>query len=72
METSAVILLVVSCAISFGLGRTIVYFRNKKRAEKAAKLAEEMERNRPEEPESKNKGKRKRQLQRMGKNASGR
>jgi Flp pilus assembly protein TadB len=63
METSSMILLVVSCAISFGLGRTFVFFRDKKKrkAEDARKAL--AERQRADEPESKNKAKRKRQLQ---------
>ncbi len=65
METPGIILLVISAAISFGLGRLFVYFRDKKRqaakdaAEKRAALAL---RDQPPEPESRNKAKRKRQL----------
>lgn len=65
METPGIILLVISAAISFGLGRLFVYFRDKKRnavkdaAEKRAALALK---DQPPEPESRNKAKRKRQL----------
>ena len=66
METSSIVFLAVSCAVSFGLGRVFVHFRDKKR-----KIAQEQARQRavqalldqPPEPESRNKGKRKRQLQ---------
>lgn len=69
MENSALIFLIISCAISFGIGRTIVYFR-KKRREKIARQRElEALRNRPVEPESKNKSKRKRQLQQLAKDS---
>ena len=56
--------LVVSSAVSFGLGRTFMHFRKKKRmnekAQSQARSALAL-RNRPAEPESKNKSKRKRQ-----------
>jgi len=64
METSSIILLVVSASISFALGRTIMHFGSKKK-----KNAEAQERatqalcDAPPEAESKNKSKRKRQLQ---------
>lgn len=61
METSSIILLAVSCAISFGLGRTFVYFRDKKRKKQADERAAQALRDRPVEAESKNKGKRRRQ-----------
>jgi len=64
METSSIVLLAVSCAISFGLGRTFVHFRDKKRKKeqdvvnaRAAQALREL----PPEPESRNKSKRKRQ-----------
>jgi len=69
METPALIFLVVSCAISFGLGRLFVHFRDKKRRETAEKRAAAELRNRPPEPESLNKAKRKRQLQQAAKNS---
>lgn len=61
METSSIILLAVSCAISFGLGRTFVHFRDKKRKKQAEEHAAQALRDRPVEVESKNKGKRRRQ-----------
>ena len=64
METSHIILLVVSASISFALGRTIVHFRKKKKnAENAQieKRAAQARHDAPPEPESKNKSKRKRQ-----------
>jgi hypothetical protein len=66
MENLNIILLVVSCAVSFGLGRIYVHFRDKKRG----KLRDELDarqaqvlREQPPGPESKNKSKRKRQQQ---------
>ena len=70
METSSIILLVISGAISFGLGRTFVHFRDKKRKKQAQERAAQALRDRPAEPESKNKSKRKRQLQQLGKDGS--
>jgi len=61
METSSIILLVVSSAVSFGLGRTFVHFRDKKRKKQAKEHAAQALRDRPVEVESKNKGKRRRQ-----------
>ena len=75
METTSIILLVVSASISFGLGRFVVHLRGKKRQlekEQADKRAAQTRRNLPREPESKNKAKRKRQLrgvQREGRRA---
>jgi len=66
MENANIIFLVVSCAVSFGLGRIYVHFRDKKRK----KLSEELQalhtqrlREQPAGPESKNKSKRRRQQQ---------
>lgn len=70
METPLVIILVVSCAISFALGRTFVYFRDKKKkqAEETLKaLAQRRREDAGNEAESKNKAKRKRQLQQAAK-----
>ena len=67
MDTPSIILLVVSGAISFAVGRFIVHLRNTKRQRKAAELQAQAYRNRPVEPESKNKSKRKRQLQELEK-----
>ncbi|MBC7608456.1 MAG: hypothetical protein H7228_02590 [Polaromonas sp.] len=64
METSSILLLVVSASISFALGRTIMHFRDKKRKaekERLQKLQERALRDAPPGPESKNKSKRKRQ-----------
>jgi Na+-translocating ferredoxin:NAD+ oxidoreductase RnfG subunit len=72
METSAVILLVVSASISFALGRTIMHFRNKKKNADAQKRAAEALRDTPPEAESKNKSKRKRQLQQIEKSGKDR
>jgi uncharacterized membrane protein len=69
METSSLILLAVSCAVSFGLGRTLVHFRDKKRKKQAQERATQALRERVAEPESKNKSKRKRQLQQLEKEA---
>ncbi|SFB69401.1 hypothetical protein SAMN05216344_101282 [Polaromonas sp. OV174] len=71
METSSIILLVVSSAISFGLGRIFVHFRDKKRARKAQERAAQALRERPVEAESRNKSKRKRQLQQLEKDGVG-
>lgn len=69
METTNIILLLVTCAISFGLGRTIMHLRNKKRRKQAEEQKAQALRNRPDEPASKNRSKRKRQLQQMDKGA---
>ena len=70
MENSSIIFLVVSASFSFGIGRTILYFRNKKKRLQK----EQMDRRQalalqdaPPEPESKNKSKRKRQIQMISK-----
>ena len=63
METSSIILLVVSASISFALGRTILHFRNKKKQakkEQALELQAQALRDAPPGPEPKNKSKRKR------------
>ncbi|MDO9402747.1 MAG: hypothetical protein Q7T87_01810 [Polaromonas sp.] len=73
METPALIFLVVSCIISFSLGRLFVYFRDKKRKQKADELKALQAarlRDRPPEPESLNKAKRKRQLQEQARRQS--
>lgn len=72
METSSIILLVVSASISFGLGRTIVHFRNKKRKVRKDQLEKrqlQALREQSPEPESRNKSKRRRQLQQIDKSA---
>ncbi len=72
METSSIILLVVSASISFALGRTIMHFRNKKKKAAAQKLTAKALRDAPPEVESKNKSKRKRQLQQIEKSGKDR
>lgn len=69
METSSIILLIVSAAISFGVGRTIRQFRKKKRDNEAKARQLRALHDRPAEAESKNKSKRKRQLQQQTKNS---
>ncbi|MGB4117332.1 MAG: hypothetical protein WBK51_12385 [Polaromonas sp.] len=74
METSHIILLVVSASISFAVGRVIMHMRKiKKNAanELAAKRAAQALRDAPPGPESMNKGKRRRQalqIEKSGKN----
>jgi biopolymer transport protein ExbB/TolQ len=67
METSSIILLLVSASISFAAGRVIVHFRNEKRKRKALERQAQALRDRPAEPEAKNKAKRKRQLEEIKK-----
>ncbi|MBK5204166.1 MAG: hypothetical protein JJD98_01770 [Polaromonas sp.] len=67
METSSIILLVASGAVSFSFGRIFVHFRNKKRKTRAQAREAHALRDRPIEAESKNKSKRKRQLQQLDK-----
>ncbi|NDP61231.1 MAG: hypothetical protein GZ092_01090 [Polaromonas sp.] len=71
METSSIVLLAVSTAVSFGLGRTFMHFRRKKQKEEAQEREARALRDRPVEPESKNKSKRKRQLQQIEKGLPG-
>jgi hypothetical protein len=72
METSNILLLVISCAVSFGVGRTIMHFRRKRRAKQAQERQAQVLRNRPPEVESSNKSKRKRQLQQLAKDGKSR
>ena len=70
METSSIIFLVVSASISFGLGRGIVYLRNKKRQSETEKVQQRRAQALREAPlaaEVKNKSKRKRQLVQINK-----
>jgi len=69
VETSSILLLLVSSVVSFGLGRTFVHFRDKKRKKEAQARQALALRDRPVEAESRNKSKRKRQL---GKENAGR
>ena len=71
METESVILLSISAAASFGLGRLFMHFRDKKRKKQAQERAAQVLRDQPPEIESKNKGKRKRQLQQLEKQNKG-
>jgi hypothetical protein len=68
-DPASIFLLVLSSAISFALGRFIVTSRAKKRQREVIRLQELALRNRPPEVESKNKSKRKRQLQQLEKDA---
>ncbi len=70
MESSSIILLLVSASISFALGRIIVHFRNIKRKRRSLEQQAQALRDRPVEAEAKNKAKRKRQLKDLGKTAS--
>ena len=66
IDNAGLVLLLVSCAISFGVGKIFVHFRNKKRqaaTDKAALAAERLRRAQAPEPPSRNKSKRKRQQQ---------
>lgn len=67
METSSTILLVLSCAVCFGLVRLFVYLRDKKREKQAREQAAQAPRDRPPETESRNRSKRRRQLQQLEK-----
>lgn len=67
METSSIILLVASGAVSFSFGRIFVHFRNIKRKKQAQERESQALRDRPVETDSKNKSKRKRQLQQLEK-----
>ena len=69
METSHIILLVVSASISFAIGRTIMHFRKKKKHTEAQIRAAKALRDAPPEAESKNKSKRRRQMQQLQKSA---
>ena len=71
LETSSIVLLAASTAVSFGLGRTFMHFRKKKQKKDAQEREAKALREQPAEPESKNKSKRKRQLQRMEKGQVG-
>lgn len=63
IEPGAILVLVLSCVISFTLGRYIVSTRNKRRQKAEMERRETALRNRPPEPPSLNKAKRKRQQQ---------
>lgn len=63
IEPGAILVLVLSCVISFTLGRYIVSTRNKRRQKAEMERRETALRNRTPEPPSLNKSKRKRQQQ---------
>ena len=67
LEPSSIVLLAVSATVSFGLGRTFVHFRDKKRKAQALERKAQALRDRPVEPDSKNRGKRRRQLEEIKK-----
>ena len=72
LDNVSLVFLLLSCAVSFGLGRLFVRFRDKKRKavkDQADAQAARARRERPPEPPSNNKAKRKRQLQQKGKDA---
>ncbi|MES2980535.1 MAG: hypothetical protein V4731_19115 [Pseudomonadota bacterium] len=66
LDLVGTLLLVVTSAISFFLGRTFVNWRKKKREREAEALRQHLERNKPPEMPSLNKSKRKRQAQQAG------
>jgi mannitol-specific phosphotransferase system IIBC component len=72
METSHIILLVVSATISFAVGRTIMRMRKIKKNTEAQKRAAKALHDAPPEVESKNKAKRKRQMQQIEKSEKNR
>ena len=63
MDTSSIVFLFISCAVSFGLGRIFGHFRDKKRNRLKLEREAQVLRNRPADKESQNKAKRRRQLQ---------
>ena len=67
METSSIVFLVISCLVSFALGRIFVHFRDKKRDRLMREREAEALRNRPDEKESRNRSKRSRQLKQLRK-----
>ena len=66
-DPGSIFLLVLTSVISFALGRFIVTSRAKKRQREAIARQDRALRDRPPEPESKNKFRRKRQLQQLDK-----
>ena len=68
-DPASILLLVLSSVISFALGRFIVTSHAKKRQREEIRLQELALRDRPPEAESRNKSKRKRQLQRLDKDS---
>lgn len=72
METSNILLLVITTSVSFGVGRTVMHFRRKRREKQAQERQAQALRDRPPEVESSNKSKRKRQLQQLAKEGKSR
>ena len=68
-DPASIFLLVLTSVISFALGRFIVTSRAKKRQREEIKRKEKALRDRPPEVESRNKSKRKRQLQQLDKDS---
>lgn len=64
-ETSSIVLLTVSAAVSFGLGRAFVHLRDKKRKQQALERETKILRDRPDETEARNRSKRRRQLEEL-------
>lgn len=65
-DSVVLVVLVVSCTASFGLGRLILHICNKKRQatqDQSVLIADRIRRTQSPEPPSKNKSKRRRQLQ---------
>lgn len=69
MDISSIVLLVISSAISFGLGRWWKKSRDKRRERLTLEKQAQVALNRLAEEPSKNKAKRKRQLQELGKDS---
>lgn len=67
MDISSIVLLVISSAISFGLGRWWKKSRDKRREQLTVEKQAQVALNRLAEEPSKNKAKRKRQLQELDK-----
>ena len=70
LDNISLVFLLLSCAVSFGVGRLFVHFRGKKRKAAEYEADARVERARRElspEPPSKNKAKRKRQRSQQGK-----
>jgi hypothetical protein len=71
METSTILLFIVTASISFGIGRTFVYFRDRKKKKHEETRKALLASRQGDEPESMNKAKRKRQLRQAGPQAKG-
>lgn len=72
LDTTSLLLLLGTCAVSFVVGRTIVHFRSKKRSSQIASKSSSSQSSRRLDPNdvlSTNKGKRRRALQQLKKAA---